>query len=331
MSALLAMLIGLASALGAEQVTYGAARSSGRLDFSGVTSRDQAMGNASAAAGRGPSVFLVNPSLLAGQDAAYSLDQNLNLFFSRSLISASHVFKGYTGAAALGYADFGSLNGFDFDGTPYSVRPYQASLDLGAGKHLDAGFKAGLAAHSLIQSFGKFGAKSAFGASGGLNWERNGWNLAYSHDLESDLDRAANTILSSMKIGAAWSSGWLESQRLTLASQLDYDFGFSRIARVGIENFSFGILALRAGYEAPLGQEFGLPSWTTGLGVQYGEWQIDLCYAGRDALGATQRASLTWRPEIGTKKEPMAEAAPVQALPQTKPVPSMKVPKGKQK
>ncbi len=323
-----AFLVVLAAGLSAEQVNYSAAKSSGRLDLSGVTARDQAMGNAAVAAGQGPSVFLANPALLSGQGDAYSFDQNLNLFYSRSLLSASHGFGAFSGAASLGYADFGAVNGSNEDGLPFSVRPFQLSLDLGAGRPLESGFSAGLAAHSLMQSFGGFGTKTAFGATGGLGFAAKGWTLGIAQSLESDMDRSANTVLSSVNFGLAWTGAWLETQNVTLAGQVDYDYGFSRIARVGIENWSLGILALRVGYEAPLEQEYNPPAWTTGVGVQYGTWVIDFCYASRDVLGSTQRVTLTWRPKASNMSDTKAEAKAVEMAPAKPQVPLKSVKSG---
>lgn len=292
----------------AEQVTYSAARSSGRLDANGLSARDQAMGNAMAAAGQGPGAFVSNSALLAGAGQAAALDYNGNLFFSRTVLSVSQGFSGFSGGASLAYADFGPISGLNADGIIFNERPYQISLSLGLGKALENSFSIGAGINSLSQNFGFFGTKSAFGGSLGLAWMSRGFKIGVAQDLESDLDRAAQVFLTPFRASAAYGASWLESQNATLAGQIDYDYVSNRVARAGLENLSFGMLALRGGYEIPIGVGFGEPQWTAGLGLVHGQWQLDLSYGGRESLGNARRASFTWRglPQPKAVQAPLA-------------------------
>lgn len=292
-AALLAM--GASAWAGGEtQVNYDGARSSGRVDGSGATARDHAMGNAVAAAGDGPSAFLANPASLVGQPLALSFDQSSSLFATRSLMAGSlPAGKWGTYGLSLGYTDLGLVEAIDVSGSSFSLKPYQVAMDLGWAQPAAFGFAVGGTLRGLYQSFGTYGSKTAYGLGLGATWKRAGLRAALAEDLDSDLDQIS--FIATTRLGLAYEQKWLATQRSLVSLQMDLGGDVGRTVRAGLEHWAYDALALRAGYEMPQQTE-ALGQWSAGLGFRYHAWSLDLSYGSRDILGSSQRATLTWVP-----------------------------------
>lgn len=277
-----------------------------------ASARSAALGGSFSAVEQGQDALFGNPAGLAklqGLGAGLHY-QNWLAGVSDETAYASESLGPGLGMGGYGHVtDYGSFDLRDDNGQLVGQSSARdLAFGLGAGLSVGA-FDFGLAARALRQDL--VGEQAwGFSMDAGVAWSHAGTRLGLAAvNVGPPVDGSPEA--ESLRLGAAQRFNF-GTASLCPALGLQWEpQGLSHV-QVGLEAKLNGALALRGGYDQPLGETLlqGMQGFTLGLGFRWASFSLDYAYLPFGDLGAGQRLSLSWR-------------APKQAVPASLPAPTL--------
>ena len=275
------------------------------MDNAGASARAQGMGSAFVGVADDSSALFWNPAGLGGlTNMALALHHDSWLAGILEETAVMDLPMGGLGGfgASVSYVDYGSLPGYDVNGTQtsdYSANRY--GFGLGWGKEFMSDLSAGVSLKGSMQAVDGTNYND-IAANLGLLWRpitdlRVG--LAYSN-LGTRV--AGYGLASDLSLGASYHLQLAQTNQLLLALSGALQPQGVNSLQIGAEDLIHSFLALRVGYDLALADNeiVGLTGLSAGLGLRYDGWGLDYAFIPYGDLGATNRISLQY--EFGTVK-----------------------------
>lgn len=178
-----------------------------------------------------------------------------------------------------------------------SFSPLEMILCSGVGIKIIDGLSLGLNARYSSQKLAKDASYSAFSGDLFASWHIRSVNLtAGVSSIGSSVKSADGTsfsLPSSATVGADWSIGLSEIQKVNLVADADYFFSGAVSAAIGAQYSFRNLIFLRAGYHIG-SDKSALPSFASaGLGVKFKEFKLNAAYIlASEALAGTLTVGL---------------------------------------
>lgn len=277
----------------------------GPLEGLGHSARATAMGMAFVAVGGDPACLDWNPAGLSGLSSArLSLNHDSWLLGvnQENFVLALPAAKAGTFALGSTFADYGSLDGYDMNGSSTgSYQPYRLSWEMGWGREFSPGVSFGLAVEGLRQTISQVTANDYFASLGALWWATRSLRFAAAYCGYGIMapDFPASGVL---RVGLCWSPPSSKQASTLLAASLAMPpYGVYRL-QFGAEENLWSDFFFRAGYQYDLvdNQIPGLQYLSAGFGLRLGDFDLDYAFLPMGDLGSSQRVGLVYR--FGEKK-----------------------------